>query len=187
MKKCLLLFLVTIVSSVCHAQFSPTIQAYFDFGVDRYKNKFYGVNFIADYAFIKKFKAGVGVGIGGADMLHYESSRGDSRDAATLLPIFADFQYKFNEDGISPYLNLDAGYTLALSSNISHPGFFVLPAFGVSFPLSKGSINLQVGYKYQKFEYDWFWFSNATTGINAYRSDSGKTKASCNEIELSIG
>ena len=186
MKKLLLLFAM-LIPTMSFAQFSPTIQAYFDLGVDKYKNKFYGANFIGDYAFNKSIKAGVGVGIGGADMLYYESSTGDSRDAATLMPIFADFQYKFNEEGITPYLNLDAGYTLALSSNINNPGFFILPAFGVSFPLSKGAINLQVGYKYQKFEHDWFWFSNATTGINAYKSDSGKEKTSCNAIEISIG
>ena len=172
---------------VAHAQFKPTIQAYYDFGVDKYKNQYYGANFIGDYAFNKSIKAGVGVGIGGADMLYYESSTGDSRDAATLMPIFADFQYKFNEEGITPYLNLDAGYTLALSDNINNPGFFALPAIGVSFPLSKGAINIQVGYKYQKFEHDWFYFSNATTGINAHYSNSGKEKTSCNEIELSIG
>ena len=186
MKKLLLLFAL-LIPTMSFAQFSPTIQAYFDLGVDKYKNKFYGANFIGDYAFNKNIKAGVGVGIGGADMLYYESSTGDSRDAATLMPIFADFQYKFNEEGITPYLNLDAGYTLALSSNINNPGLFVLPAFGVSFPLSKGAINLQIGYKYQEFEHDWFYFSNATTGINAHYSNSGKEKTSCNEIELSIG
>ena len=186
MKKLLLVFAL-LIPTMSSAQFSPTIQAYFDLGVDKYKNKFYGANFIGDYAFNKSIKAGFGVGIGGADMLYYEASTGDSRDAATLMPIFADFQYKFNEEGITPYINFDAGYTLALSDNINNPGFFALPAFGISFPLSKGAINLQVGYKYQKFEHDWFWFSNATTGVNAYMSDSGKEKTSCNEIEISIG
>ena len=186
MKKLLLLFTM-LIPVMSFAQFSPTIQAYFDLGVDKYKNNFYGVNLIGDYSFSKSFKAGIGVGIGGADMLYYESSTGDSRDAATLMPIFADFQYKFNEEGTTPYLNLDAGYTLALSSNINNPGLFVMPAFGISFPLSKGIVNLQIGYKFQKFEYDWFWFSNATTGINAYKSNSGKEQKSCNEIEFSIG
>ncbi|MBR5061841.1 MAG: hypothetical protein IKX24_06830 [Prevotella sp.] len=186
MKKKLLLY-VLLIPTMSFAQFSPTIQAYFDLGMDKYKNKFYGANLIGDYAFTKSVKAGIGVGIGGADILYFESSTGDSRDAATLMPFFADFQYKFNDEGIAPYLNLDAGYTLALSSNINNPGLFILPAFGVSFPLSKGAINLQIGYKYQKFEHDWFYISNATTGINAHYSNSGKENTSCNEIELSIG
>lgn len=185
----LFLSLAMLVPAVGFAQFSPTIQVYYDFGVDQYKNSFYGANFIAGYAFSKTVKAGVGVGVGGADMLYYESnsSAGDSRDAATLAPVFADFQYKFNEDGITPYINIDAGYTLALSDNIENPGFFALPAFGVSFPLSNGAINVQLGYKYQTFAKKWFWFSNTTTGPNAYGSDSGREKTSCNEIELSIG
>ena len=108
MKKLLLVFAL-LIPTMSFAQFSPTIQAYFDLGVDKYKNKFYGANFIGDYAFKKSIKAGVGVGIGGAEMLYYESSTGDSWDAATLMPIFADFQYKFNEEGITPYLNLSTG------------------------------------------------------------------------------
>lgn len=186
MKK-LFLVLSLLVPATSFAQFSPTIQAYFDLGVDNHKNKFYGANVIGNYAFTKAIKAGIGVGIGGADMLYYESSTGDSRDAATLMPVFADFQYKFNEEGITPYFNLDAGYTFALSSNISSPGFFVLPALGVSFPLSKGAINLQIGYKYQRFEYDWFYYSNIGYGPRANYSDSGKKKTSCNEIEFSLG
>ena len=188
MKKTLLLFAI-LIPSMSFAQFSSTIQTYFDFGVDRYKNKFYGANFISDYAFTKGIKAGIGIGIGGADMLYYESNNlGDSRDAATLMPVFGDFQYKFIEKGISPYLNFDVGYTLALSSNINNPGFFALPAFGVSFPLNKGAINLQIGYKYQNFEYDWFWYSSSSKyGIIDYMSNSGKEKAACDEIELSIG
>lgn len=134
MKKLLLLFAL-LIPTMSFAQFSPTIQAYFDLGVDKYKNKFYGANFIGDYAFNKNIKAGVGVGIGGADMLYYESSAGDSRDAATLMPIFADFQYKFNEEGITPYINLDAGYTLALSSNINNPGFFYLTCLWCFIPI----------------------------------------------------
>lgn len=107
MKKTLILFAI-LIPSMSFAQFSSTIQTYFDFGVDRYKNKFYGANFISDYAFSKGIKAGIGIGIGGADMLYYESNNlGDSRDAATLMSVFGDFQYKFIEKGISPYLNFD--------------------------------------------------------------------------------
>ena len=70
MKKLLLVF-AFFIPTMSFAQFSPTIQAYFDLGVDKYNNKFYGANFIVDYAFNKSIKAGVGVGIGGADILYW--------------------------------------------------------------------------------------------------------------------
>ena len=55
MKKTLILFAI-LIPSMSFAQFSSTIQTYFDFGVDRYKNKFYGANFISDYAFSKALR-----------------------------------------------------------------------------------------------------------------------------------
>lgn len=187
MKKKLFLTVLTILLPfVSFAQFSPAIQAYYDFGVDKFKNKFYGANVILNYSFYKQFKAGIGVGIGGADMLYYELNSSDSRDDATLMPVFADAQYRLVKDGISPYVNLDAGYTFAISSNIDNPGFFILPAFGVSFPLKKGAINLQVGYKYQKFQYDWFWFSSSNLHNLRYDSASGTEKTSCNEIQIAV-
>ena len=169
-----------------YAQFKPTIQAYYDFGVDTYKNSFYGANFIVDYVFNPSLAAGVGVGIGGADILYSQYNGTDSRDAATLMPLFADLKYKFNPEGVSPYLRIDAGYNVALSSNIDSPGFFALPSIGVSFPLTKGEFQIQVGYKYQRFQYKWWHMSNSSS-INPFYSNSATEKTSSNEIQLSIG
>lgn len=81
-----------------------------------------------------------------------------------ILPLYGHGKINFTKTGISPYLSLNAGYTLSLTSSYDHPGLMVKPSFGVDFPLNNGgSFFAQVAYKYQHFNYTYFSITETDT------------------------
>ena len=67
--------------------------------------------------------------------------------------MFVDGKLNFISGKISPYVNLDLGYTAYMPfsdyAKENKLGFFVQPALGVDFNIGKGALFVQVGYKYQ--------------------------------------
>jgi hypothetical protein len=168
--KTILLSLTFFISFLCAAQsdFKPTVQVYYDLGIDDNKTNTIGIDFIAGFKVTDLLVLGAGTGLGSSDMLYYKSyNKGDSydsRETVMILPLYGHGKINFTKTGISPYLSLNAGYTLSLTSSYDHPGLMVKPSFGVDFPLNNGgSFFAQVAYKYQHFNYTYFSITETDT------------------------
>lgn len=186
MKKNLLL-IALFTSFICAAQseFKPTVNVYYDLGIDDYKTNTIGIDFISGFKVTDLITLGAGTGIGSSDMLYYKSyNKGDSydsRETVMILPLYGHGKINFTQTGISPYLSLNAGYTLSLTSSYDDPGLMIKPSFGVDFPLkNKGSLFAQVGYKYQHFNYTYF----SITETDAYDTRESGHAA---QLEFSVG
>lgn len=170
MKKVLfLLFLLIPICTFAQKGFDASVKAVGGIGVDDYKNKSFGAEAVFGYRFNEYFRAGVGTGISWCDLLFEEETLlyDEYREAEAYVPLFVNGKANLLKSGISPYFSLNIGYSFLIpfSDYADHAklGFMANPAFGVDFPLVKGSLFAEVGYKYQKMSFD----SNVYTwGIN---------------------
>lgn len=168
MKKYLLIILV-IIPSLAIAQhkekgFAGEMRATFDLGIDSYKNHSFGAQFVAGYKVNPYLRVGAGTGISWCKHF-YENAHfvglylaPEYRETAAYVPVFANLKANFVRTGISPYVNVDLGYAAFIPfsdyAKENKLGIFVRPAFGVDFPISKGAINIEFGYKYQVRKFD---------------------------------
>lgn len=187
MKKVLFLLLFfSLTSTLVQAQqkFSPSIKASFEAGIDDNKNKGFGIEFIAGYKLNDYFSVGVGTGISYCDLL-FERGEYNSlinkyidkyRESEAYVPLFANAKAKFMKEGIAPYISLNIGYSFLIPfsdyAKKAELGLMALPTFGVEFPVSKGSIFTELGYKYQAMSF------------NGYGRDE---KLNYSQITLSVG
>lgn len=168
MKKIIVFVLLAFISIYSNAQgkFEPSVKVSFDLGIDDYKNKSFGAEFIGAYRVNEIFKVGIGTGISYCDFLYEKAGINailgkyydDYRQTAAYIPLFINGKLNFKKGGISPYLSIDLGYTFFISfsdyADNNKLGLMVKPAFGVDFPLSKGSIFTEIAYKYQARKFD---------------------------------
>ncbi len=142
------------------AQFSPIVKLNTEVAIDGSKNFCFGGQFIAGYRINENLIIGAGTGISYTDLLFYPSfSIGlhyykEYKETGAYVPLFATAKYNFTKEGISPYVSLDAGYSFLVpfsdyASDYVKLGVMFNPHFGVDFPISKGSIGVELGYKYQ--------------------------------------
>ncbi len=146
--------------------FEPQIRVTFDEGIDNFDNFSFGADFLAGYRFNEIVCIGAGVGLNYID-LRYEQAgwnssleRYDSgyKESAMSFPVFANVKVNFTKTKISPFINVDLGYTafLPFSKYAQHNklGFLMRPAFGVDFHFCKWSLFLEIAYKYQQRQAD---------------------------------
>lgn len=170
MKK--LLFMLAMVLPMCvfaQKRFEPSVKLIGGIGVDNYKNKSAGLEATLGYRFNEYFKAGVGTGISWCDLLFEEEKEelldyeDEYRESEAFVPVFANVKANFLKEGISPYFSLNIGYSFLLSfsdyADNAELGFMANPAFGVDFPLSKGSLSVEIGYKYQAMDFDGYGYN----------------------------
>lgn len=163
MYKMLLSALIAIVPMLCEAQsnIEASIKIKAEIGIDDLNNNSFGADFIIGYKASKLFKIGFGTGISHFDLTferegyNYLLDMHDNgyRETGAYIPIFLHTKMNFTRDGISPYLSLDLGNSFLIPSseyakNVDL-GVFVSPSFGVDFPINKGKIFTQIGYKHQ--------------------------------------
>ena len=163
MKKVLLILALIITASKISAQtkFEPQLKLTYDAGITDDKNNSFGAEFLAGIRMSGKLRLGVGVGISYCDLLYEDGGvnmilnkyYGDYRESSAYIPIFANIKYNFTSNGVSPYVSADLGYSAFIScsdyANDNKLGLFCKPCFGIDFPIKKGKIFLEVGYKYQ--------------------------------------
>lgn len=169
MKKIIIVFVALAFISIgsnAQAKFEPSVKVSFDLGIDDYNNKSFGAEFVSAYRVNELFKVGIGTGISYCDFLYEERGIDDNlgkyydeyRETAAYVPLFVNGKVNFKKEGISPYLSVDFGYTFFISfsdyADSNKLGLMVKPAFGLDFPLSKGSISVEVAYKYQARKFD---------------------------------
>ncbi len=142
--------------------FEPQIRVTFDEGIDNFDNFSFGADFLAGYRFNEHIRIGAGVGLNYID-LRYELAGWNSllerydkgyKESAMSFPVFANVKVNFTKTKISPFINVDLGYTafLPFSKYAQHNklGFLMRPAFGVDFHFGKWSLFLEIAYKYQQ-------------------------------------
>lgn len=157
MKK--ILFLLAMLPMMVFAQkgFEPSVKVSYEIPVD--DNQSFGADFLAGYRLSETFKVGLGVGAYWCEHLYSTGSfYGDYKESAMYVPIYANGKVNFTKKGVSPYFSLDLGYSVFVSfsdyADDNKLGLFARPAFGVDFPVSDGKIFTEVGYKYQKRDWD---------------------------------
>lgn len=131
------------------SKFEPEIKVNVEVGIDENKSFSTGGTFIAGYKLTDKFRLGVGVGFSYLELLYEDHYR----EASAYVPVFVDAKYKFVDEGIAPYVGGSVGYSVFIpySDYVKNEklGLMLYPHFGVEFPLKKGAIILEAGYKYQ--------------------------------------
>ena len=164
MKKCLFLFVMLFVVLQLSAQskFEPQVKIAYDLGIDDNKNQSFGAEFLGGYKINESFRLGIGTGVSWCK--HLYEKRGvssitskyysDYKETALYIPLFINGKFNFLKEGISPYLALDLGYTFFVPfSNYADNnklGLMIKPTFGFDFPIWNGDLFLELGYKYQK-------------------------------------
>lgn len=154
-------FLFIITSLLCTTfasaqKIESQIQITGEIGVDTYKSNSFGLDGILGVRVFDQFRLGAGLGISYID-LFYDSYDG-YRENAAYVPVFANAKYNLNKGKVSPFLNLDLGYSLYVPfsdyAKRNSLGCFINPSFGIDFKIDEGAIFVQAGYKYQcrKFE-----------------------------------
>ena len=151
-----------LLSTYTNAQIIPSLKINTEVAVDGTKNFCMGGQLVLGYQMNDNTIIGIGTGISYTDLLfrpsHYDPIlkewRKDYKETGAYVPILVTVKYKFIDMGVSPYVSVDAGYSILIpySENARKYvslGGFINPHFGVEFPLQKGSIGLEAGYKYQ--------------------------------------
>lgn len=167
MKKVLFIICMFLsVMSYAQKGFEPAIRISYDLGVDTYKNKSFGLDFLVGYRINEIFRLGLGTGISWCEHLYEEAGinesvdkyYGEYRETAAYIPLFVNGKLNFIKKGISPYFSLDLGYSFFIPfsdyAKNNDLGFMTKPAFGVDFPINKGKIFAEVAYKYQIRKFD---------------------------------
>ncbi|MFN8394273.1 MAG: hypothetical protein U0176_06300 [Bacteroidia bacterium] len=115
----------------------------FDFGLPLAGNLNYplslGAQTVVGYQFNRIFTAGIGVaiqGYGPSDML--------------LLPIFADARLHFPQRKWTPFVSLDAGYSISLGGGDRKGGLLVSPGVGGRIPIANNlAFSFGLGLRWQ--------------------------------------
>lgn len=153
-----------IVSAFSHPAYSQrgyekSIELGTTIGVGEYSNTAFGISMINGYRFNNYFYGGVGVGIGYSNYISsIDISNGITakfRSAAYLIPLYIDLKANLTTGQISPFINLNVGYTFDAGQYIKDaPGFMIEPAFGVDFKIDhKKSFYFLVGFNIQRVQY----------------------------------
>lgn len=112
------------------------------------------------YQWNKSFMAGLGVGFE-----HYNW---------TVIPVFGQFMYYFNNNNIAPFLSGKIGYSIPIEKYDTgnnklntHGGVLINPEAGIDIHLNNNSsMLLSLGYAYQEIAYDdvaWYFSENPST------------------------
>lgn len=151
------------ISVSANAQFKPSVRVLSEVGSS--KNFCFGANFIAGFQTNDILTIGFGTGISYTDLLfepahydaliHYYSK--DYKETGAYIPVFATLKTRFMDTKVSPYFAIDLGYSFLVpfsdyARNYVNLGAFASPHAGVDFQLTKGSLGIEVGYKYQMME-----------------------------------
>jgi hypothetical protein len=168
MKK-ILLFAVLIMSAVClnaQKKIESQIKVGYELGTDKSKNNSFGAEYLAGYRINPNVRIGIGTGAYYCDYLYEDAGinnltgkyYGKYRETAMYVPLFANLKVDFIKHGVSPYISFDLGYSFFVPfsdyANGNKLGIMGKSVAGVDFPLKKGKLFVESGYKYQKRSWD---------------------------------
>lgn len=140
------------------------VKVGYDYGIDADKNESFGIDLIVGYRTSEQFRIGLGTGISWCEH-KYENAKfinykyfGEYRETAAYVPLLLNGKFNFVDSSISPYLAMDLGYTIFIPfskfAENNKLGFMFSPCFGCDYSIGSCDLFTQVGYKYQKREFD---------------------------------
>lgn len=165
MKKYLFIIIMMLpVFAFAQKSFESSVKLIGAFGVDDYKNKSVGVEAVLGYRINNYFRIGAGTGISWCNLLFEEEEYNnifdftdEYRESEAFVPLFVNAKANILKEGISPYFSVNVGYSFLISfsdyADKADLGLMFNPAFGVDFPLTKGSLFTEIGYKYQAMDF----------------------------------
>lgn len=189
------------MEDVAEIQYKQKRQSFKRFKIDTIENKnsglYYELNFgvltgnnsnqnNAPFSFLTHFtylhKTGLAIGIGAG----YEAFE------EAQIPVFSEIKYHYKLKGIPSFLFFQAGYSFSIEDRDrqnyyynygeeldSKGGWMINPGIGfVLGKLSNSTLNLRVGYRYQKTKHDW---------INEYTDDIESLKEEFNRLSIHLG
>lgn len=166
MKKTALLFLCVFTSLLAAAQnkgYEKSVEITGGIGVDDMQKFTAGVSMVNGYRFNKYLYVGAGVGYEYLKGLYISSYiNGNSRksyDIRSLLKVYGRVKANLSDRKISPFLSIDLGASISLSSNSIKManGFMLEPSVGADFRTSDNqSVYVMIGYNIQSYQYDYF-------------------------------
>lgn len=182
----MMLLCATVVFSVNAKTkgFEKSVEANVNIGLDDCLKYSFGINILGGYR-VNCFYIGAGVGYSYINGLYYSNyeymGKGDSYsynsfDIRNNLNLFARAKINFTKTKISPFLLIDLGGTLGLSSNSIKManGFFYKPAFGCDFTIKdKQSLYVILGYKGMQYQYEAFNTTYGNAGNEIRKSMAG--------------
>ena len=123
------------------------------------------IYFVIGHRFTPRLSVGIGIGFT------------PYNDPLSLVPFFFDFNYRLNEEGISPVLFLRTGYNFSTHKDESlfldnHSGGLLLhPGFGLEFPVSASfDLYLNTGYNIDNSSYEFeSWGNRIVTNDLSFR------------------
>ena len=170
MKKifCVLLLSCFTITGFVYAQnnkFEKAVEVNGGVGLDDRVEYTFGLNFVGGYRLNDMFLIGGGLGYSYINGLYYTSFGPgvyhdyDSYDIRNNLNLFARIKMNFTNTAISPFLSIDLGGTIGMSSNSTKManGFLFEPAFGCDFSINEmQKLYLMIGYKGMQYQYHIF-------------------------------
>lgn len=185
-----LVALITGFSSNVYAQkgYQKSIEVGASIGVGDYSNNTFGIAMINGCRFNNYLFAGVGVGFGYSNALNgvnIKYGTTEYRTDAYLIPVFANIKANLTTGKVSPFFQLNIGYTFDVNQYLRDaPGFMIEPAFGVDFNLdTKKAIYVLAGFNLQHSEYSFTRNAGTTTDNWDITTKSEMLKA----ISLRVG
>lgn len=156
MKKIFIAGILSITSLSINAQskFESNVKVRFDAGIDAYKNNSFGAEYIGGYRINPNIKIGAGTGVYWVNQLYDQKGLySDYKEDAVSIPLFVNGKFNFYDGGVSPFFNMNVGYSLFVPcseyAKCNHLSAFFNPSFGIDIPLTKGAMTIEIGYKYQ--------------------------------------
>lgn len=167
--------------------YEKSIEINGGFGLDDCQKYTFGISMINGYRINDYFFIGAGVGYEYLNGLYYHnyeykgsiigSTSYDSYDVRNNIQLFGRVKANLTNTKVSPFLSVDLGYNLGLSSNDIKManGLLFQPSFGCDFKISnKQSIYVMLGYNGQNYEYKWFDTSLGSSGDEMKQELAGK-------------
>lgn len=177
MKKLIILLCIIICPNGLYSQNNPfalDLDINGAVGLDNLSKYNVGLSIVPKLNVNNNLFLGIGFGFKYAETLYnhtteYLSSfhieyEDESRDHKTLLTPFIQVKYKFLNEGISPFLLGNVGYTIDIGQNPykNLEGLYVEPVVGVDFDNGNTKTYLGLGLSVQKHHYTDFYISSVT-------------------------
>ncbi len=149
--------LLSLTASLISAQlnYEKSLEAGYSIGMGDFRNNSLNVAFTNGFRINNSCFTGIGIGFGYSNALNgyddQDNEVTEFRTEALLIPIFIHLKVSLSQQDVSPFLLLNAGFTIDINQYLKDaPGFFIMPALGCDIKLNKKqSVFLITGFNLQ--------------------------------------
>ncbi|MFA5326375.1 MAG: hypothetical protein WC384_01160 [Prolixibacteraceae bacterium] len=131
------------------------------------------------------------------DKLYVGAGLGTEFFGESYMPVFAQFQYKFRESKLTPFVNLQVGYQVPLEDSRQNQNIVYYDYYYYPYPYTTDKLNTEGGYLinpsvgfqwYSSENFGWFFsFGYRHHQLNYSGTDSYKLETNFSRLSLRIG